>query len=124
MMEVHVKLYASLRRYAPEQPLGEAFTCSLPEGATVEHLMTEVLHLPPDVVAIVLVNGIRSEPQHRLSAGDEVVLFPPMAGGSWILVIGDWLFSRRRVPSLLGLSEEVFATPQGREAVGFGKPLM
>jgi molybdopterin converting factor small subunit len=80
-MEVYVKLYASLRRYAPEHPLGKAFTCSVPEGTTVEQLMTDVLHLPRDVVAIALVNGIRSEPGQRLSAGDEVALFPPMAGG-------------------------------------------
>ena len=80
-MEVYVKLYASLRRFAPDQPLGEPMPRHVPEGATVEHLMTEVLGLPHDVVAIVLVNGIRREPQHRLSPGDEVVLFPPMAGG-------------------------------------------
>jgi len=80
-MEVSVKLYASLRRFAPDQPLGEPMTCHVPEGATVEHLMTEVLGLPRDVVAIILVNGMRSEPQRPLSPGDEVVLFPPMAGG-------------------------------------------
>ena len=87
MIDVHVKLYASLRRYGPERRLGEAFSCSVPEGTTVEQLMSDTLKLPPNVVAIALVNGIRSDPQQRLSAGDEVVLFPPMAGGAILLIL-------------------------------------
>lgn len=81
MIEVRVKLYASLRRYRPDQALGEAFACSVADETTVGQLLTEVLKLPPGVVAIALVNGIRRDHQERLSAGDEIALFPPMAGG-------------------------------------------
>ena len=38
-MIVHVKLYASLRRYRPAVELGQTFQIDLPAGATVEQLI-------------------------------------------------------------------------------------
>lgn len=83
MIDVQVKLYASLRRYRPGVALGQAFTCTVTEGTSVAQLVAETLELPPDVVAIVLVNGIQHSPEYPLSAGDQVALFPPVAGGAY-----------------------------------------
>ena len=81
-MIVHVKLYASLRRYRPDLALGESFTCAISNGATVEQLLAELLKVTPGEVAIPLVNGVKVELSHRLADGDNVALFPPIAGGA------------------------------------------
>jgi molybdopterin converting factor small subunit len=82
-MIVHVKLYASLRRYRPGLALGQSLPCTVPDDMTVERLFTEVLGLPPDEVAIALVNGIQSDRDRRLSDGDAVAFWPPIAGGAF-----------------------------------------
>ncbi|HBY98462.1 MAG: MoaD/ThiS family protein [Ardenticatenaceae bacterium] len=81
MIEVRVKLYAGLRRYRPGLAIGQSFICSVPGDSTVGHLLDE-LGIPSLIVAIILVNGIQSEREHRLTDGDEVALWPPVAGGS------------------------------------------
>ena len=80
-MIIHVKLYASLRRYRPGLALGQSFVCAAPDSATVEWLFSEALGLPPEEVAIALVNGIHSERDRLLCDGDTVALWPPIAGG-------------------------------------------
>ena len=82
MIQVHVKLYASLRRYRPDLPIGQAFECAAPHGITVGELVDGVLRLPASEVAIVLVNGVHSDRERLLSDGDQVALWPPIAGGS------------------------------------------
>jgi sulfur-carrier protein len=81
-MIVHVKLYASLRRYRPELTLGQSFACCVPDDTTTGRLFAEVLGLPPDEVAIALVNGLYSDREHQLNDGDMVALWPPIAGGA------------------------------------------
>ena len=85
-MVIHVKLYASLRRHRPGLALGQSFACTAPDSATVEHLFTEVLGLPPEEVAIALVNGIHSEHDRLLCDGDTIALWPPVAGGASVLI--------------------------------------
>lgn len=79
-MQVHVKLYAGLRRYKPEVPLGTSFACIVPDDATVGRLFEE-LALPAEIVAITLVNGMQRDREYVLRAGDRVALWPPIAGG-------------------------------------------
>lgn len=81
MIEIHVKLYASLRRYRAGLAIGQSFACSVPESTTVGTLFGEVLGLPAEEVAIVLVNGVNRPREHPLSQGDSVSLWPPIAGG-------------------------------------------
>jgi len=85
-MIVHVKLYASLRRYRPELTLGQSFACSVPDDTTTGRLFAEVLGLPPEEVAIALVNGLHSDREHPLNDGDTVALWPPIAGGGNLTV--------------------------------------
>lgn len=80
-MIVHIKLYASLRRYRPSVELGQTFQIDLPAGATVAQLIHEELRLPPKETAIVLVNGIRQSWDCVLNDGDLIALWPPIAGG-------------------------------------------
>ncbi len=81
-MLVHVKLYASLRRYRPEIALGQSFLCTLPDETTVGHLIVDALGLPSQEVAIMLVNGVYSDREQLLQDGDQVALWPPIAGGA------------------------------------------
>jgi molybdopterin converting factor small subunit len=77
-MNVHVHLFANLRDYSPA---GEgSFELDLAAGATVADLLA-ALHIPPEVQAVILVNGRRTEPDTPLSSEDALTLFPPMEGG-------------------------------------------
>lgn len=79
-MTIHVKLYAGLRHYKPEVPLGVSFACTLPKDLTLARLFEE-LNLPSGIVAIALVNGIARELEYVLCEDDHVALWPPIAGG-------------------------------------------
>ena len=74
-MEVEVRLFATLRegRFAQQ-------TLALPDGSRVADLMHH-LQLPPEQVAILLVNGRNVPPEHLLRSKDTVSLFPLLAGG-------------------------------------------
>ena len=77
-MKVQVSLFANLRDYAPG---GEgSFDLVLAAGATVADLFA-ALNVPPQVQAVILVNGRRAEPTTPLASEDAVTLFPPMEGG-------------------------------------------
>jgi molybdopterin converting factor small subunit len=80
MIRVQCRLYAALRRYAPESRLGEAMELELPDGTTLAELY-ELLKVPPDEVKRTFVNGISRGPSQVLSDGDRVALFPPIGGG-------------------------------------------
>ncbi|HHS98316.1 MAG TPA: MoaD/ThiS family protein [Chloroflexi bacterium] len=77
---VHVKLFATLRRYFPELGIGETMEVRLPKGATVGDLVHH-LRIPADHVKVVFVNGIVRDEAHPLADGDEVGIFPPVGGG-------------------------------------------
>ena len=80
-MKVQVKLYASLRRYRSEVALGQTFVCDVPDDCTVGQLALETLQLPPEEVAITLVNGVYQTRDYELNDGDRIALWPPIAGG-------------------------------------------
>lgn len=84
MIEVRVRLYATLRQYHPELKVGEALTLHIPEGATVGQLVTQV-GIPPDTVRMIFKNGRAVEPTHILGDGDDLAMFPPVAGGELVV---------------------------------------
>ncbi|MCK9245766.1 MAG: MoaD/ThiS family protein [Anaerolineaceae bacterium] len=79
-MIVKVKLFASLRDYYPDVKLGESFDVHLEPGATISQLY-ERLGIPEEQIKITFVNGLHGEPEDKLSANDEVGIFPPIGGG-------------------------------------------
>ncbi len=77
-MRVEVRLYATLRKYAPTSQ--EVPFVELVEGTTLNGLL-QALRVPQDQEVVVLVNGRPAKPDSVLREGDRVVMFPPVTGG-------------------------------------------
>jgi|YelNatPaOPRAMG01_1025707.scaffolds.fasta_scaffold281349_2 molybdopterin converting factor small subunit len=80
MVEIELRVYASLRRYRPEAPLDRGERILVPEGTTVNELI-QSLEIPLDEVHTVFVNRRARAPETPLQGGDRVDLFPAVAGG-------------------------------------------
>jgi molybdopterin converting factor small subunit len=80
-MNVKVKLYATLRRFAPDgTAIGEAFRVNL-QGSTLLDLI-QSLGFSSEQAKIVMVNGQRvAEMDYNLVEDDLIVIFPPVGGG-------------------------------------------
>jgi molybdopterin synthase sulfur carrier subunit len=80
-MIVIVKLYATLRRFAPEgSEIGAAFEVEY-RGTTISGLIQQ-LGVSVDQAKIVMVNGQRVvDMGFKLKKNDLVVIFPPVGGG-------------------------------------------
>ncbi len=74
-VKVKVKLFATLRKYGPEEQ-----TIDLPDNTTVGDAIN-MLSLPENYPLLKIVNGEHRPPKHPLKEGDELALFPPIAGG-------------------------------------------
>ncbi|OPY82221.1 MAG: ThiS family protein [Syntrophorhabdus sp. PtaU1.Bin153] len=74
-MRVTTKLFATLRRGR-----FDIDTFDLPEGATVDDIITK-LGIPENEVTLIFVNGRRADRATQLADGDSVALFPPVGGG-------------------------------------------
>ncbi len=74
-MKVEVKLSATLRKGQPGRQ-----SIDLPDGSTVANLLAQ-LNLPRTAVAVVAVNMQYSAEDRVLQSGDEIAIYPPVAGG-------------------------------------------
>jgi len=73
-MKVKIKLFASLRKFGPDEQVIE-----LPENATIADAVGS-LNIP--IIALLRIfNGEHRPAVHILNDGDELALFPPIAGG-------------------------------------------
>jgi molybdopterin synthase sulfur carrier subunit len=79
-MQVRVKLFATLGRYALNGVAGAPFEMEFSEGATLDD-MVDRLNLPRDEVKVFFVNGRARPKDWILKPGDEVGIFPLVAGG-------------------------------------------
>ena len=80
-MQVSIKLFATLRKKLPKGSLGKA-TLDLTDQATINDLIHQ-LDIPLDLAQMVLVNGEQTrEFDQALTDGDQVSIFPPVAGGA------------------------------------------
>ena len=77
---IQVKLHAcpTLARHLPDRVGKRALT--LPSGASVREAIV-LAGVPEDEVWLVAVNGARASLEHRLTEGDEVLIFAPVGGG-------------------------------------------
>lgn len=75
MIKIEVRYFATLRIDGVKR---EAI--SIEEGTDAGALL-EKLGIPEDDIAILLVNGVRKDPDTILKEGDVVSLFPPVGGG-------------------------------------------
>jgi sulfur-carrier protein len=79
-MQIQVKLFATLGRFAPHQQGAKPFSLNIEEGSTLQTI-TEKLDIPEDEVKISFVNGRAQKMNYDLKPGDEVGFFPPIGGG-------------------------------------------
>ena len=83
-MQITLKLYATLTPHLPAGARRNVATLEVAEAASVAGVIDD-LHLPPALVHLVLVNGHYIEPNarrsHMLAEGDELAIWPPIAGG-------------------------------------------
>lgn len=84
-MQVTLKLFAGLSDRLPlEARRTNAVPVEVPEGTVLAQLI-ETWALPPRMVHLVLVNGEYVVPPERaarrLSPGDVIAIWPPIAGG-------------------------------------------
>jgi len=74
-MKVKVKLFASLRTLGPDEQVIE-----LPDETTIEDVV-QLLKIPETIRLLKIVNGEHQPADHVLKDGDDLALFPPIAGG-------------------------------------------
>ncbi len=77
-MTVFVKLFAGLKDFYPELPIGEALEVNVPDKATVQQLAQQ-MKIPS--FKLVFVNGITHNSDHTLCDKDEIAFVPPVGGG-------------------------------------------
>jgi sulfur carrier protein ThiS len=88
-MRITLKLYAMLSDHLPpeadgQRRKGNELALDVPEDASVQGVIDR-FNLPSKLVHLVLVNGVYVPPAaragHALAAGDELAIWPPIAGG-------------------------------------------
>lgn len=80
-MKVDVLVFGMLRDHLPEGTSGNRVSAEVPEGATVEEIVTS-LGMPRLAVYAVLVDGERADGSVVVAEGSEVTLMPPFTGGA------------------------------------------
>lgn len=79
-MEVKVKLFASLGKYAPDKEPAKAFIYEIQEDDTLRSLAKKI-GIPEEEIKICFVNAHSRKMDHELAHNDEVGFFPPIGGG-------------------------------------------
>lgn len=79
-LTVTVKLYATLREYAPADANPRGFRIAVPAGSTLGAL-ADRLHLPAAQRKVAFRNNVQCPDREPLQDGDVVAFFPPIAGG-------------------------------------------
>ena len=80
-MTVHVKLFATLRKYLPPGGDGKSTRIELPAGSKITDVI-DALNIPHEQAQLVLVNGRHMHDHtHPLDGDCTVSIFPALAGG-------------------------------------------
>ncbi len=80
-MIIHVKLFATLKKYAPDGESAKSFPLEVTENSSLGDLI-HLLNIPNEEAKICFVNGHAEEPDYVLKENDEIGIFPPVGGGS------------------------------------------
>lgn len=80
-MTISVKLFATLRKYLPEDAVNKTATIELNDDATTDDIV-ESLGIPDGHVHLILIDGKHAERGSRIPDGAVVSFFPPVAGGT------------------------------------------
>ncbi len=76
MIEIELKLFATIAKYLPPSP--ERF--AVEEGTTVNDVVSN-LNIPENEVKLIFINGRQQQGDYTLSNGDRLGIFPPVGGG-------------------------------------------
>ncbi len=83
-MKVRLRLFASLKPFAPAGATAGEIDLDLPDGTTPQQVI-EQLSLPPRITALVMIDGRHQTPeevtQRPLVDGEVLAIAPPIAGG-------------------------------------------
>ncbi len=79
-MHITAKLHGTLRKYLPAASAANAVVVDLPDGATVADVVSH-LGIPPGHAKMTVSGNEQLEPTSVLCDGQELNLFPPLAGG-------------------------------------------
>jgi sulfur carrier protein ThiS len=82
-MTITLKLYASLSAFLPSEANGHKVSVEIDENTSALAVLDRY-HVPMAQVHLVLVNGVFIAPSQRdapLSEGDELAVWPAVAGG-------------------------------------------
>ena len=83
-MVIRVKLYALLDKYLPDGSIKNEVDLTVTEGMTPTAVIAK-LNMPPEICHLVLINGVYVAPSERdnvrLTEGDALAIWPPVAGG-------------------------------------------
>ena len=83
-MVIRVKLYALLDKYLPDGSIKNEVDLTVTEGMTPTAVIAK-LNMPPEICHLVLINGVYVAPSERdnvrLTEGDALAIWPPIAGG-------------------------------------------
>ncbi|MFQ6041801.1 MAG: MoaD/ThiS family protein [Candidatus Poribacteria bacterium] len=80
MMNIQIKLFASLAKFLPEGAKGKRALLSVPEEITIRGVLGQ-LSIPAKMAQLIMVNGVRRGLDYVLQEGDLLSIFPPIAGG-------------------------------------------
>ncbi len=79
-MQVEVTVFATLRQYLPNLPVGGSKYIEVDPGATPADLI-QILGLPAEEVKIVFRNHVLTELDEIVEDGDRIAFAPAIAGG-------------------------------------------
>jgi molybdopterin converting factor small subunit len=79
-LHVEVRLFASLRRFAPGLAVGESLKLDAEPGATLGQLRDQI-GLPPAEVRVVMRNNVQADLDDIAQEGDRIAFLPAVAGG-------------------------------------------
>ena len=80
-MRVQVKLMASLRNKLPPGSQGGVTSLELDPGATITAALERLGVMQGQIHLVLVNNAMELDRSRALSDGDELVVFPPVAGG-------------------------------------------
>ncbi len=79
-MEVDVRVFATLRRYMPEQGIGEALRLDVQDGATLGRICDQ-LGIPRQEIKIVMQNGLQVDFDTPAEPDARIAYIPAVGGG-------------------------------------------
>jgi molybdopterin converting factor small subunit len=79
-MNLHVFVYATLRRHLPGYDPYQGLALEVSPGTTAGQVL-ERLGLPREEVTIILVDGVQQGADYALRGGERLGMFPQVGGG-------------------------------------------